>query len=858
MKDTTKSLEEIRQLADEMRSAYERLLGGDTIAAVEELRVIVHEWNNDCVLEINQRIMQCHQLLKRGLRDEAIGYATDTPSLFDVVRLLDLERFGRSSYDAWMEAGKVAGIEQPAPLHLTEMDDLDAAQDWLEIHRTALAHWRRLNLERAPLIDRIKFLRKIAQNDTEFDVWKEMLHQHESHLLMDIKATVVRLADTLKQEPNLKDEQTTQRLQGLMSDLQGDWDTLTPPQQVFDQIQQLLLIIKQRQVDDEIDRLVTDLERTFGELDHDRSQAKYTLVQLLQAWQNALTERGVIETTDPRLDRVGAILAYAELVQKHESLLAEVENQTRERPTTLRARISWSEELDQMMDQVDHSATQLPPEDVNIPRIRDLSKRVASIADAVRQEERARRVLTVGGVAAVLLAIASVAWGVFSVKQFQDRRDAALASCDKLLTSIRTGQDTGQDTGETLGSAWPDTVRNDPAVIEALSQIESARQQWASDRTLFSQNLDALTSALKTLEAEARPDPLAEWPKSFTVATHLLSTIRKQKSSSLDAFAKKLVTPESILRRTSKAYDSAASVAFEDAVYRIQATVSATKVMVADDVRSARSKAEDAFKEITYLRALTDTPACPSASEGYGSRRLIPENIAKLVEPNSDVLTSINTLRSRCDIVAGLAQKEDQADRLLMDGKYAEYGNALRALSREIGSGPNARDYLAVASKHPQWQAFSEWQQFHEQLGDPKSLSATKAEALLARFEKLSPEVMQLQGFSPVPVSNWLKKSLEHFTENTKENTDGVENNFVRILTSRYGEEIDGAILEKKGDDDGQALQYPRYYCLLKDRPIPEQSKNIRYVTGLPDQNKIWPTSTLIFMQDSNLIHPAA
>jgi hypothetical protein len=186
--------------------------------------------------------------------------------------------------------------------------------------------------------------------------------------------------------------------------------------------------------------------------------------------------------------------------------------------------------------------------------------------------------------------------------------------------------------------------------------------------------------------------------------------------------------------------------------------------------------------------------------------------------------------------------RENEADRLLMDEKYAEYADAIRKIADDLDSGVVARDYTAVARDHAEWLAIAEWQRFRAGLNDPAKLTAEQAAGLLAKLRSLDPNVVRSYGFKDA--KTWLEPALERVADNTTEKLDELKGAFVRIFDSQHGERVDGVIWKR------DVLPYPRYYCLLQDRPLPGQKKSVKYVNGRPDPAGEWPLTKVVLPFD--------
>ncbi len=841
------TLERIRKLADEIAAAYEELLGGESIAAQAHLRAVVAEWSSEVLPVVNARISLCDDLRKRGLRDEALGYAAESPDLFQAANLLNLERFGREKYEAWKKASHIAGLAMPALPLLGKLDELEAAREQINELRPLLDRWRRMNIQRAPLASRIQMLRELHEKEKDTrqsELWRQLLKDHETHRLMEIKAALGRVRTRFSQERGAAAAATEREAEQYLQELRGVWTEVVPPDAMIEQCASLAAEARQRRIDAAIDGLVGELEEAHSLLDNDRRAARSRLVDLDRAWHAALADRGAIDPADPRLGRVAPICDYVARFKEHDALLVEVDQRERERPLKLASRIAWSEELDRLMDRIDDTASRLPAADVDAGRIAELSDRVARVAESVRREVFFRRLMRTAAVVGVCLLAASVSWAVYSVRRHGDAVEGAVAEAAKAVDALAAGGDAAAD----LGMAWSDGVRRNPRVLAALERVKAARQARDDRRKTLATKLGELQAALDELKTLTRDDPLTPWPEAFTRAAQLLAAVKREKLAVVDEEQARLEQPAAVLRAKSKEYGDAGDTAFEDRARRLEADLVGVESAMANDLAAADRGIDRAAQELEALRRLAATAACPAAGDDYDRRKLASVGVATLVESESKIAKTLATLRTRRGVIAGLAGREESADRLLGDAKFAEYADALREIAKDVGTGPLARDYGDVAKDHARWQAVAEWSGFIADVGPSAKVTPQSAKDVLEKLRKLSPEVLQIPDARTA--KTWLEPWLERLATYTPETLDSLRKDFAKWLESRYGGEIDGVVWDREGAGypDLEGKCYPRYYCLLVDRPKPTDQKRFKYVTGLPVPE--WPKASEKFDPD--------
>ena len=110
MKFTT----EIEQFVANAVTAYKDLVAGQSVTAIDRVRQAMADYRSELLPAIDERLAACSDLLRRGLRSEALSYAHDRPDLLKIANLVDFRRFG-PEFDKWnMAAAVEATCSDPA------------------------------------------------------------------------------------------------------------------------------------------------------------------------------------------------------------------------------------------------------------------------------------------------------------------------------------------------------------------------------------------------------------------------------------------------------------------------------------------------------------------------------------------------------------------------------------------------------------------------------------------------------------------------------------------------------------------------------------------------------------------------
>ena len=182
-----RSNEEIRSFSNELKEALQSLTEG---VAGNAKDVVSHLLSLYSVIipKFDERLAKCGALLERGLRDEALSYASDAPSLLEAVGFLDLE--SQQHWEKWKAT--LAMHEMPIPVgpKVDIARELNEAEMYLAQLKPLLSKFRRAVLANAPLGQRLGLLRKLREEDPTCLAWIESIQEHEKQRLMDMEVEV--------------------------------------------------------------------------------------------------------------------------------------------------------------------------------------------------------------------------------------------------------------------------------------------------------------------------------------------------------------------------------------------------------------------------------------------------------------------------------------------------------------------------------------------------------------------------------------------------------------------------------------------------------------------------------------------
>src|SRR5712691_4370849 len=159
-----KTLSDFQQLIDDIESLLASTSGisADAVARL-------HESDEQAIKIVNTRLRACDELLKKGLRNEALGLCDSEPKLLDLFLIVDFpER------DYWQETVKQCYLTPSELLGsiATELNDAYSSEKPLaELKYQVRLH----SLARSPLPIRISLMRRLSKLDQTTTLWEDDL-----------------------------------------------------------------------------------------------------------------------------------------------------------------------------------------------------------------------------------------------------------------------------------------------------------------------------------------------------------------------------------------------------------------------------------------------------------------------------------------------------------------------------------------------------------------------------------------------------------------------------------------------------------------------------------------------------------
>lgn len=371
----------------------------------ERHRDIASEYADVCI-EVNRRLGQCAQLLKQGLRPEAIHLAEAAPNLLEALAELDFaERM------AWLELVTIYNLPLPPDLDLETGEYLNVAYAEHDPLRNHLKKHRRLALGRAPLRERLAVLREIAKLDATNPIWDEDVRTYERARFKQVQAEAtdaVRRSDV-------------EAIEALAEELTGETWSLRPHGSLVQAVRQAAESERCRAAKRALPAVEAELNDAFSALDLGRAR------QVRLRWLS-LAESARLSADDPARERAEPALLWLDDQDQREA--------GRRAYEAAEARLTSALDDDQIgreeLERHWHALVRLEQE---VPEHLAMRYRSRVAAQELSARRRMRFLLATGLTVALVLGLS-----VVLVSQALERGSAARAAAAAIEASVKSGR----------------------------------------------------------------------------------------------------------------------------------------------------------------------------------------------------------------------------------------------------------------------------------------------------------------------------------------------------------------------------------------------------------------------------------
>ncbi|MCM2371867.1 hypothetical protein [Aporhodopirellula aestuarii] len=460
-----------------------RLLDSHSISE-EDLREVVEQYEGELSI-VNQKLGDAVDLVRRGLRSEAMAIIGSSPSLIDQANELSIPRL-----DELMELTELYDLPPISVVDTEAIEVLGDAMVELQSIDGLLKRQRKLVLARAPLVWRLRTLRAIAEADPTSPHWIDDIDAHEKARLKELSADVqqaVRSDDLAK-------------LMLLKRELADTWQTAPPPSlqtAVNRHIHQLRLAGKQ----EDLIAAAAAIQESMDQFDEARTRqaaALYTTLrdEIVEQFGPSSVAAEAEVIASPGLEYVAELNAEQQRVAARHSAIAKLEN-TMDRSGVTVPQIESAYQKAITFDEP------LPPE---------LFNRYRATIDDLKTRGKRKFQLAVGAVAVATLLLIGflVTWQIR--RGYAEKVATVSGQLRRILDS--GALDEASQFIEAVRRSQPKLV-SDPKVAELVVLHQSMMQSEEDRAARFDQQISELEaiddealepSTLSRLEEEATTD----------------------------------------------------------------------------------------------------------------------------------------------------------------------------------------------------------------------------------------------------------------------------------------------------------------------------------------------------------------
>jgi hypothetical protein len=515
----------------------------------------------------NERLQRCARLLQQGLRAEAIHYAETEPNLLNLVAALDFpER------PEWDEIAAQRGLPGAPPLNLDAATALNQSYAEHDPLRDLLRRQRRLVLVDAPLTQRLRLLRTLAEQDPGNPIWPEDVRAHEQ----------ARLAQVSGEAAGAAAREDVVALERLLDELRDPaWST--PPSRLIQTVAKELRRVQRQRARRELeaiaDRLISvqglDLEAARGYRD---------------SWQE-YAPQAYLADDDPLKQRVSSSLAWVEEQDRRE----EDERTYQEAIAALEAALEGGLED---RDAFDAPRAQVSAIGRSLPR--HLARRVDTRLRELARKQRRRIILGAAVAAALLMTAGALFLQVLEARARAREIEKAAAGLTQLLEEgdIEAAEEFRRNLAEPIVGA--------PRMVEPLGRLAAKLQEEEHRKG----HLNELLDRLRRLEPE-EPEPPILVPIKAAIR---LADEQRTYEEALDGYRKRLERKQAEAERD-----------FLGRVERVQAEVKGLRDLAAQSIASAPIDDQARGLRARLERLVKDPSKLVRAPARQGARALLAQ-----------------------------------------------------------------------------------------------------------------------------------------------------------------------------------------------------------------------------------------
>lgn len=794
-----RTIDGLRRLMKQLCEALESLSEGVSLAAPDAVRALL-AIRNDIVPLADERLTKCVELIRRGLRDDAISYATEPPDLVQAATLLDLS--GHSRWKVWLAKLTDLGIPTPPMPRMDLVAILVKAQDDLVRLKPRLDSWRRMNLANVPLPERIAKLRKLRKADPENEIWFEALREHQQHRIPELEQEVASAVAA----------QNAQRLDVLVVELQQEW--IEPvPRRILATAKSALDRLQGDRIEREIDALADSLAAAHDARDLDAART------LRDRWKGLVDQKGAFAVDDPRLAAALPAVAWVDAHARMATVSEELWNSLDGRPGGLRMRQEWVRSLERLGNEMEDLAEKLEGQ-ADVDAIERAHERISRQRAQLEQDLRFRRMMMYVGVASAAVVLGLGVW--YFDDQGRYKRSIEAAKRDLQIAQEKIGAGVLNELPD-FEASWPARVVSNTEVSSLLAIVRGELDIQAGRRNRLAAALEKARSALQAAETSDRPGPFAPWPSAFADASRSLAEIEQDGLAMTDQEQADAARLNADLNRLGRRLVDQADGVCRERIAAFDVELDRARSLLADD-SSAAVKILDAVKPaIVNLHAQAAAPAVEGVATKHAGLRIASAPIIAILSPDGPLLRKVETTEGMLASRRKFRDAEAELNRRL--GDWNRYTEQLETIAKDFNTIPEARDYARAAEGKTKWLAVDAWRELVPWLQKLDKATPKQAHETIAKFEALPEEAKNL-GIAK-RIQQEVMPAVKQLAER---DLDKLRFDLEQLFSDTWLGELRFVVKTNDGIT---------YYCLVSP---PQGAPKFSYVSGPKDLEAGWPT----------------
>ena len=300
-------------ITDQIRKQLEQPDG----LTIEALTPLADAYGRETA-QVNARLSECTQLLRKGLRSEAIQRAFMKPNVLDWSARLDF-----SEFDDWLAILQFYGITVPTLL------DRDAAQEIQEAIvdeqplEELLRQHRRLAIAKAPLSWRLKVLRRLGKIDYANVVWREDQEQWETVRLKQIPAELKEAIES----------KSLVSVQSICAELNECKWAVAPSQDLCKRASKAANSFLHAEQSLQLKLIADQLHAAYGEGNESTAAKQYRAWTEIVNAMRSPPPADLVQSVEPAIEWLQGCTADRERIAKHEKASASLEDALQRKST---------------------------------------------------------------------------------------------------------------------------------------------------------------------------------------------------------------------------------------------------------------------------------------------------------------------------------------------------------------------------------------------------------------------------------------------------------------------------------------------------------------------------------------------